>query len=444
MSLTSTMWSGLSGILTSATSLSVASDNIANVNTIGYKGSRAQFEDMLTQNIYGTGQVGTGVRLSSIQKLFEQGSVVGTTSSSDMAITGRGFFVMRGNFNGVQSYYYTRAGQFVPDKEGYLVNPQGLRLQGYNADPNGNISPTLTDLLAAEPTIAPNATNLITMQVNLTSYEPGDDPNIAGARILNQGETFDPANPDATAFFSTGMTIFDSRGEAHPMTVYFTRTAQNTYDFHATVRATDLANPNPPNPGPNDVQVFANGTLTFTSDGKLQDYTPATSTVSFTGATANQTIAWDFGQPIANNGDGSGSTNTGTSSSDNIKIQNGYTAGTFVEMTVDGQGIVTSIYSNGHAKTVGRVALGDFRAQEGLERLGGTLFRQTDISGEAFVGFANTGGRGEIIGEALEQANVDISTEFIRLITDQRAYQAHARTITTADELMVDTVNLKR
>jgi flagellar hook protein FlgE len=237
------------------------------------------------------------------------------------------------------------------------------------------------------------------------------------------------------------MTIFDSLGKAHPITVYFTRTGERTYEFHATVESSRLQAPT--NTAPDATEVFASGEMTFNADGQLQSYTPGTSQVQFRGAD-QQTIAWDFGDPIANGGTGGGSTNTGTASSDNIKIQNGYTAGAFVDMSVDGEGIVTSVYSNGHAKVVGRVATADFRAQEELERLGGTLFRQTDGSGEAFIGFANTGGRGEIVGEALEQSNVDISTEFIRLITDQRAYQAHTRIITTADELMVETVNMKR
>ena len=161
--------------------------------------------------------------------------------------------------------------------------------------------------------------------------------------------------------------------------------------------------------------------------------------MTFSGASA-QSIAFNFGDPTL----GTGSTSTGNPSADAIKSQNGYTAGSYVDMSTDGEGIVTSVYSNGHRKVVGRVAMADFRAQEDLERLGGTLFAQTAESGEAFIGFANTGGRGQIIGEALEQSNVDISTEFVRLIRDQRAYQAHTRIITTADELMVETVNLKR
>lgn len=439
MSLNSAMWAGLSGVNATSTSLSVTSDNIANVNTVGYRGSRAQFEDMLTVSIYGVGQIGTGTRVSSIQKLFEQGSVVGTTSNSDMAISGRGFFVTRGNFNGVEGQYFTRNGEFIPDKEGYLVNPQGLRLQGYNADRDGNIGVQLGDLLAAEPTINPRPTDNIQMKVNLTTYKPGENPNDEGSAIT--AAAFDPANPDDTSFWSTGMVIYDSLGEAHPMTVYFVRRGELEYEFNAVVESSRLQNPT--NTGAGATEVFATGTLSFTSEGKLDDFTPGTSQVQFTGAT-NQTITWDFGDAIQQGGTGGGSTATGTASSDNIKIQNGYTAGAFVDMSVDGEGIVTSVYSNGFAKVVGRVATADFRAQEGLERLGGTLFKQTDLSGEAFIGYANTGGRGEIIGEALEQANVDISTEFIRLIRDQRAYQAHTRIITTADELMVETVNIKR
>ncbi|MBX2811662.1 MAG: flagellar hook protein FlgE [Myxococcales bacterium] len=442
MSLTSAMWAGLSGLNATATSMSVTGDNIANINTVGYRGSRAQFEDMLTRSIFGVGQIGTGARISSVQKLFEQGSIVGTTSSSDMAITGRGFFVMRGNFNGQSGQFFTRAGEFVNDKEGYLVNPQGLRVQGYNADPAGNISTNLADLLAAEPTIAAKQTDLITMQVNLTAYRPNENPNVVGARVLNAGETFDPADPDATAFFSTGLTVYDSLGKAHPITVYFTRTGERSYEFHGVVESSRLAaNPNNTNPG--GVEVFASGQLDFNADGTISDYQPSSSQVTFTGAN-QQDIVWDFGDPTSAGGTGEGSTNTGTASSDNIKIQNGYTAGAFIDMAIDGEGIVTSVYSNSHAKVVGRVALADFRAQEGLQRLGGTLFQQTAKSGEPFIGYANTGGRGQIIGESLEQSNIDISTEFITLIRDQRHYQATTRVITTADELLVETVNLKR
>ncbi len=439
MSLTSTMWSGLSGLNATASSLAITSDNIANVNTVGYRGSRAQFEDMLTRSVYGVGQIGTGTRISSIQKLFEQGSVVGTTSNSDMAITGRGFFVVRGNYNGIEGTLYTRAGQFIPDKEGYLVNPQGLRVQGYNADADGNISKELGDLLAAEPTIRPRHTDKVDMTVTLTSASGNpliDIPNVTPAPYP---QTFDPANTDASTFFSTGITVFDSLGQAHPATVHFSRTNEHLYTWNVTVdggRLTGGASGTP-------TTIFG-GDIEFTTDGKLKNTTQRAGGVNFVGATANQVIEWDFGNAIDQGGDGSGSNSSGIASGDNIKIQNGYTAGAFTDMTVDGEGIVTSIYSNGHAKVVGRVAVADFRAMEELNRIGGTMFRQTDLSGEAFIGYANTGGRGQIVGEALEQANVDISTEFIRLITDQRAYQAHSRTITTADELMGETVNLKR
>ncbi|MEO1230195.1 MAG: flagellar hook-basal body complex protein, partial [Myxococcota bacterium] len=329
-------------------------------------------------------------------------------------------------------------GQFVPDKEGYLVNPQGLRVQGYNADQQGNIGTVLGDLLAAQPIIDPLATDNIQMQVNLTAYRPGENPNDPGAPVLTPG-AFDVADPDNTSFWSTGLTIFDSLGKAHPITVFFTRVGERDYEFSAVVESDRLETPG--NPGGSE--IFAQGTLNFNADGTLQAFVPGTSQVTFRGAN-QQTINWDFGDPTSTGGTGGGSSNTGAPSADSLKIQNGFTSGAFVGMTVDGEGIVTSTYSNGRQKTVGRVAIADFRAQEGLERLGGTLFRQTADSGEPFIGFANTGGRGQIIGEALEQANVDISTEFVRLIRDQRAYQAHARIITTADELLVETVNIKR
>lgn len=443
MSINGAMWAGLSGLNATSTSLAVTGDNIANVNTVGYRGSRAQFEDMLTRNIFGVGQIGSGVRISSVQKLFEQGSIVGTTSQSDMAITGRGFFVTRGNFNGRTGNFFTRAGQFIPDKEGYLVNPQGLRLQGYNADQQGTIGTVPGDLLAAQPFIDPVATDEIRLDVTLTANRTGENPNVTGSAAANPIPTgFDLADIDNTAFFSTGLTVFDSLGKAQPVTVYFTRTAERTYQYTAVVESSRLQTPT--NTQPDGTEIFAQGDITFNDLGQLDSVTPTNNNpVQFLGATA-QTINFNFGDPLSTGGTGAGSKMAGGPSGDALKLQNGFAAGTFVGMKVDGEGIVTSTYSSGREKTVGRVAIADFRAMEGLERLGGTMFRQTSESGEPFIGFANTGGRGSIRGEALEQANVDISTEFVRLIRDQRAYQAHSRIITTSDELLLETVNLKR
>ncbi len=426
MSLNSAMWAGLSGLKATATSLSVTGDNIANVNTVGFRGSRAQFEDMLTRSIVGVGQVGPGTRISTIQKMFQQGSVVGTSSATDMAISGRGFFVVRGNHNGRDGQFFTRAGNFSVDQEGYLVNPQGLRLQGYSAGEDGRVGTTLGDLRGAPPSLSPRATDRVRVEVNFSAYTAGEHPDIQGLPVLTA--PFDPANPVEGEFFSTGMTVYDSLGKAHPVTVYFTRTGERTFEFHAVVDSDRLSNPAGTGP-----VVFTSGQLDFDADGQVTQFTQTPNAVEFRGAD-QQTVEFDF----------DGSTLTGTPSAVNLQQSNGYTAGNFADLRIDPEGTITAVYSNGHARVAGRVALADFRAQEELERVGGTLFLETRDSGEAFIGFANAGGRGQLVAQALEQSNTDISTEFVRLITDQRAYQATTRVITTSDEMMIETLNIKR
>lgn len=428
MGLSNALYAGLSGLSANSQSIAVTSDNISNSNTVGYRASRSSFEDLLTQSVIGVGELGSGVRLAKIEKLFTQGAIIGSARATDMAINGRGFFVVKGQFDGVDGEFYTRAGNFSTDNEGFLVNNDGLRVQGYSASDDGSLTSVLGDIQVADPQIAPSATEDITINLNLDSRDEN-------API----QTFDINDAANTSSFSNSVTVYDSLGEAHVVTIYYSRTGPGQWDWNAVTEGENVAGGAAGTPS-----LVANGSLSFDTEGRLQSETIANNTVDFVDATPGQVLNFDFGEALADGGDGSGSSAFKESFSINFLDQDGYGTGEFVDLQVDTDGTVQASYSNGEIRTVARVALADFRAPEGLRRAGGTLFQQTTESGDAFVGYANTGGRGQIFGGALEQSNVDISTEFVRLINDQRAFQAATRTITTADELMAETINLKR
>jgi flagellar hook protein FlgE len=425
MSLNSMMYTGLSGLSAMSSSINVTSDNIANLNTVGHRASRAQFETVLSRSIVGVGELGNGVQVSKIEKLFHQGAIIGSPRNTDMAISGRGFFVVRGSHNGVTDSYFTRAGQFNLDREGFLVNPAGLRVQGYTSDANQAISSVLGDLRLNGGPLPPNATSSVDVQAQLNG-----NPVVAG-------RVFDPTNPAATSNWSTTAVIYDSIGTPHSATIYFTRDPANAdqWSWNAMVDGGEVVGGTPGTPA-----SIASGTLTFTN-GALTNQTTAANTASFVGAAPNQVIDFAFNgstarsHPVQNVGEGF----------DLLDLtQDGFASANLVQLGVGSNGDLLARYDNGVERLLGRVALADFRNEGGLAGVGGSLFASSIESGNPLVGFAGVGGRGDVQGSALEQSNVDLSTEFVRMITDQRAYQAASRTITTADELLAETVNLKR
>ncbi|NJK88187.1 MAG: flagellar hook protein FlgE [Myxococcales bacterium] len=433
MSLSTTLYAGLSGLSATSQSISVTSDNIANVNTVGFRASRSQFEDLLSRSIVGVGDLGNGTHLARIEKLFSQGAIIGSARSTDLAINGRGFFVLNGTHNGLTGNFYTRAGLFSSDRDGYLTNGDGMRVQGFTADSNGNIGSTLGDIRVAESISAPQATSRVDLRLILNSAD--DVPVIPGG--------FDVTDPDNSSNWSNSVTVYDSLGAAHTVKIHYTRTGPNDWEWNAVVDGGELTGGTAGTP-----QIIASGTVGFTSDGRLDTETRAATPggINFVNATANQIIDFDFGSSLTTDG-GTGEGSTGFADQDfsvSSIDQDGYQTGLFQDLQVDQHGVVVASYTNGQRVTLARVALADFRSPEGLMRTGNTMFRETTVSGEAFIGYANTGGRGEIRGGALEMSNVDLSTEFVRLINDQRAFQAASRTITTADELLAETINIKR
>jgi flagellar hook protein FlgE len=425
MSLLSALYSGVSGLGANGTAIAVIGDNIANVNTVGFKGSRILFQDVLSQSVMG-GQLGRGTSTQIIDKMMSQGNLQATGSSTDLAINGNGFFVLRDR-GGAQ--LYTRAGQFRLDADGNLVNPAGLFVLGYPERQAGVASSVgLQGINLASVQSPPQLTRTATLTANLDS----------NAQVAPGGPAFDPANPAATSNFSSGMTIYDSLGQAHTVSVYFRKAAPGQWEWYAIAPPGELSSV--PASG-----YSASGTLTFDTGGALQAESITSNSFNFTGAAPNQTVAFDFGQSIAEGGTGlTGTTQFARASEMTFQSQDGYAAGTLQGVNIDGDGVVTGSFSNGTTRALARVALASFQAQAGLEKAGGGLYRETLASGAALIGRAGEGGRGTISSSSLELSNVDLAQEFVNLITAQRAYQASSKTITTADSLLGEVLNLKR
>jgi flagellar hook protein FlgE len=425
------MNSGVSGLQAESDALGVVGDNIANVNTVGFKSQRAVFEDVLGHSILagtGTNLPGSGVKVGDVQQMFTQGTLQNTGVSTDIALNGDGFFVVKGAVDGVSSNFYTRSGEFTIDKDGNLANTQGLKVQGYQSNGDGTFAASISNVTAPTAALPAKATTGLTITANI-------DSNAAVPAL-----PFDPQDPANTSNFSTTMSVYDSLGNAHTMDVYFAKTAANTWDYHALVPGADL---NPPVVGNSEVGT---GSLAFTTNGALNTVTTGTAiTASFAGATAAQPIALNFGTSIAAGGTGlDGTTQFAGPSNVSSQSQDGYASGDFSGVAVDGQGIVTGLYTNGQKVAMSQLAIAKFRSNDGLGRAGQNLWIDTRDSGTAAMGTAGSGGRGATTGGALEGSNVDLATEFVSMIQHQRSFSANSKTITTADEMLQELINIKR
>ncbi|MFT7579322.1 MAG: flagellar hook protein FlgE [Myxococcota bacterium] len=414
MSTYSTMYVGLSGMRSNEGAIGVIGNNIANLNTVGFKGSRAVFSDVLSQTIIGRAgatQLGQGVGMAAVQRLVTQGALLGTNVPTDLAINGNGFFLVDGPDD---TQMYTRNGQTQLDSEGFLTTVEGFRIQGYPADADGNLGSQLGDLQIANTSSPPRATTEVNMLLNLNS------------EAVTPDEAFNPDDPDATSNFSQSMTVYDSLGGAHPVDVYFSRngTGEWTYDVIAD---TD-ANPDTP------ADVIASGSLSFDENGQMSSESDGAFSVTFANGSAALDITLGFEGTTAHEDPSTALSND----------QDGHGVGElqFIEVGLDGT--ITGIFDNATQQTMGQLAVAMFDSPGGLSAAGNNLFAETSQSGEPAIGVAGSGGRGNVFAGALEQSNVDLTEEFTHLITAQRGFQASSRTITTADEMLVEIVNIKR
>lgn len=432
---------GLSGLRAATSDLNVTGNNIANAGTIGFKQSRAEFADVYAASTIGGGSntIGSGVLLANVSQQFKQGNVNNTQNGLDLAVNGNGFFVTSNNGD----ISYTRAGYFGTDKEGFVVNNFGYKLQGYAVDANGTLQNGLvTDVQIQTASQAPKATTQVAQTFNLNS--------------VNQVPVTTPFNPlDPTTYNSaTSTNIYDSQGNSHVMTQYFVKQAAptNTWTMNLLVDGR-----NPANPAASTAPYTA--TLSFSAAGQLVTQTPGVGLVagpngtlnlagwipaapntavppvwSPNGATANPTgVALDL-RP---------STQFASAFAVSSVSQDGYTTGQLAGLEVDDTGIIFARYTNGQSKTQGQVVLANFANQQGLTPVGKTAWIQSFESGEPVVGTPRSGTLGALQSGALEDSNVELSDQLVNLIVAQRNYQANAKSIETESAITQTIINLR-
>lgn len=446
---------GVTGLRASQQQLSVIGENISNVQTVGYRSQRVRFADLVANSTGlpsgGVGSTGLGVRVADVISNMSQGAIERTGNSTDMAINGQGFFILNSN----EGQVYTRNGQFTLDNEGYLHDAFERRVQGFPADTSGNLSSALGDMKLHGVTIPATATTSEGIGINLdatTAINGGTWP------ITNTNDVT-LANAEAASDMSHGVTIYDSLGNAHQGIVFYRKTAESatdaTWDVHVLVDKNEISGGGGALAADDYVEVTAasGGGLTqlvYGTDGSLTSAANNLFTVDFAGAvTASQAVTLDYGTTTSGTGGTAGSgldgaTQFSAPSSVNTLVQDGTTAGTLVNFALSGDGTITGIFSNGGNQTIGQVALAKFPNDTALQRVGDNAYRQTRESGQATVGEAGTGGRGELTGGAVETSNVDLSRNLVDMVSVQRNFQANARSIGTAAEVLQTLVQLGR
>lgn len=435
MSILTSLFSGVSGLNAFGNALSVVSNNIANLNTTGFKDSTVSFADIVGSSLSGGGagsEIGRGVFVNDISTQFVQGSFETTGDGLDMAIDGEGFFLVQ-EPSGAQ--FYTRAGIFSVDNAGLVADPSGNFLMGFQADATGALTGQIGTISLTSAVFPPFFTTSVDLVANLDSRD-----TIPAA--------FTAATAATTSNFSTSISVFDSLGNDHLLSVYFRKSvvaaAGNTWEWFAVVDAADSLS------GVTEIQ--AQGTLDFTTDGELDTesaitYPLASGGFDFAGgATTGQAVTFDFGTSITtNSGSGlDGVTQFGSISSVINQIQDGYASGSLQSVSINGDGLISGIFTNGRSRNMGQIILARFNNPKGLSKLGGNLYGVTSSSGQPIIGVAGAAGTGSVLSSSLELSNVDLAQQFVKMIEFQRGFQASTRIITTADEMLQELVNLKR
>ncbi len=442
MSLVGALYVGASGINASTTELSVVADNIANSGTVGFKSARTVFSDAMSQELVGaSGQMGLGVDTMTVQKLFGQGGFTTTGLATDVAIQGNGMFVLQGNHGGEDGTFYTRNGQFTIDKDGYLTNLEGLRVQGLQADATGTVtSGLLGDLQVGNASAPAKATDSITIRGNL------DQTSVA--------PTWDAANPKTTSNFTTSMTVYDSLGKAIQLDIYFVKNnAAGTqagdsgdWTYHVMTDGGNLTSDAAGNPTTAGTEAeVATGTLRFDSSGQLISNTTTVDKFNPIDSVNPQPLTFNFGTGTASGGSGlDGLTQYAATSAVSFVTQAGSSSGSLSSISIGQDGTITGGFTNGQTRTLGQLIIANFKAPDQLARVGSTLYTEQPTSGPPTLGTPATADRGSVTAGTLEQSNVDISSEFIRMIAAQRNFEANSKTLTTADQLLAELVQLKR
>ncbi|AKL95476.1 flagellar hook protein FlgE [Clostridium aceticum] len=468
------MFSAVSGLRVHQARMDVIGNNIANVNTIGFKGSRMTFQEVMSQTIKGASsardgrggtnpqQVGLGIDVAAMDTFHIQGTMERTDYMTDVMISGDGFFIVSDDADFL-NHYYTRAGSFTLDADGTLLTPDGLKVLGFRANQEGILQPNLSDLaISKSATFDPMATSRIGMQGNLDSKTKrvdlddvlavaglGVDDDAVYKAVLKDPEA--PAGPDNPVIYQlnpeytdmvareTTYEVFDGLGGIHRIKQVYIRIEDDDDDnsrfqietfylnkdggmIHATAGA--------------DMPAPGNNILTFDARGKLIDPQPMQLTIG-AGLTngAGQTTFTVDNRNLSM---------FASSSTAHASEKNGFPLGTLEDFSIAPTGEITGIFSNGERKLLGQIRLANFRNPAGLEKVGSNMYRATSNSGMPMEDNPGVGGLGTLSPGNLEMSNVDLSREIVTMIATQRGFQSNSRIITTSDEMLQEIVNLKR
>jgi flagellar hook protein FlgE len=435
------LFSSVAGLRAHQTMMDITANNIANINTVGFKGSRATFAETLAQTIRGGGlsspaiggtnpmQIGLGVRVSGTDADLTQGAFQATGRSADLAIEGGGFFLVEKG----SAKLLTRAGSFGWDSTGTLVTGDGARVLGWTPNGPGAIQPTGAPGRISIPTatLPPIATQNVTVGGNLTSSQP-----------LYDASAIDPVLSKVQATLTTTATVFDSLGTAHQVSVSFTHMPGTPADPAAV----------PPVPagaptwdmstsyvdGAGATQTVALGPVTFDAAGNLTSASPQTMGPLVFGSGNTQSVAFALGDPMH------AFSQFDRASTLDAPTHDGSSGAELVDVTFTTDGAISGRYANGETRTLAILSLANVTNPAGLTRVGDNLFAMSPASGEISTGQAGTGQLGSLSPGSLEGSNVDLAAEFTNLVIAQRGFQANSRVITTSDEMLADLVNLKR
>jgi len=465
MGIYNALFTGASGLSSFGEAVRVIGDNIANVNSLGFKSQNVVFSDVLSQTVGVTrsniaNQVGNGVRIGAITRDSQQGSIQSTTNPTDMAINGNGLFALRDPATSQLSF--TRAGAFILDKDSNLIDGQGNVVQGWKTDPvTSAATGKVSDIAFANLAAQAKATSKITAGLSLDS----------NAAPLASGTTFNAADP-ASYHYKAEVNTFDSLGETHAVSLHLTKMGLNAagnsvWDWHASVDGGDITGGTAGTPLeigvgigqtlPTKSTVNAAGVVTavgtqsiiFGASGELLTEISPSLTFKWANATPG-VIAMDFGNAVTT--DAQGVTGTGLEGTVQMAgsfatrqmIRDGFTAGFLDKLETDSSGKIFGVFTNGQRRALYQVALAKFPNADVLNHVGNNLLQETIASGTPVLEKPGNGGMGTITPFGLEQSNVDLANEFVKLIVVQRGYEANSKTILTTDQMLQSLMQIKR